>query len=169
MLAITLAAAILYTPHQLNDATVEVLANLEAKPFTGPIYLGPVKPLEKPKPAQRATGVKPKTLLDTAKSLQGQYGGECVVFVRRLLGAHPDFHGYAGNIVPNATEPQIGYAVLTTEHGIAHAQVIVDMRDEYLIIADSNYSKHRDRIVRVGRELKITDQRIRGYFNFKIQ
>lgn len=88
------------------------------------------------------------------------YGGECVVFARNFLKIdNLAFGGYAGRIKPNSQIPEIGSVVLTR----THAAVIIDMTEDEIILAESNY--HWDHKITSGRRMKIDDPQIRGYFN----
>lgn len=105
------------------------------------------------------------SLYERASKLQGTYGGECVLFVRKLLGNHLDFKGYAGSIKPNIETPALGRAVLLKYKGqMAHAAAIIGIDGEWLVLAESNY--HLDGKVEIGRKILSNDPYIRGYFAF---
>lgn len=129
----------------------------------GPI-LGPIeKPIdykiEEPEP------VKSISLFDKYKKLDGQHGGQCVEFIQMWHRTHPDFRGIARDIKPNATEPQIGGVVITSEGIFGHVALIIDMTEDYLIVAESNLNEN-DEIIRVGRRIYKDREYIVGYFNF---
>lgn len=113
--------------------------------------------------------VQKVTLIDTLKKLDGTHGGQCVEFVQRYKQSyytHPEFRGWASNIVPNSLTPKIGDAVLLYEGPHGHAALIADIVDGELILAESNYLKNDLGIIRIGRRVALTSGRIRGYFNF---
>lgn len=87
-------------------------------------------------------------------------------FIQRYYDAyytHPEFRGYAGDVVPNSSEPRVGASVLTNEP-TGHAAIIVAIYEGSLVLAESNY--YGDERVSVGRKIQIDDPRIRGYFDF---
>ncbi|HEC66410.1 MAG TPA: hypothetical protein ENI23_14075 [bacterium] len=110
---------------------------------------------------------------ERAFTLAGEYGGQCVFFVQQFLKIFQDcnivdceaypFRGYAGDIIPNSNKPEIGSAVLLA---FGHTAVIIDIVGDELELAESNYSY--DEIIKVGRKIKKTDEKIIGYFNFNI-
>lgn len=109
-----------------------------------------------------------------AELLAGKRGGQCVTFVNQFMGQLDDcanvdcyaspFHGAAGRIKPNADEPEVGYAVLTTEGPVGHAAVIIGIEGTDLVLAESNYGTYER--VTVGRRIEIDDATIRGFFDF---
>ena len=110
-------------------------------------------------------------LLEDIALWEGKYGGQCTAFIQRYFKSyytHPDFRGDARAIVPNATEPEVGAAVLTLERsGAGHVAIVIAIDEETgeLTLADSNYGQ--DELVHVGRKMPQDDSRIRGYFVFR--
>lgn len=108
--------------------------------------------------------------LERAKNMQGKWGGQCVAFIQKVLGTwetYPEFRGAAGTIEPTSTTTvNVGDAVLTDEGPHGHVALVMEIDGDELILIESNFSKHNDEIVRVGRRLNKDDERIRGYFNF---
>lgn len=108
-----------------------------------------------------------ETLFEKTQKLDKTHGGQCVEFIQRYLESyytHPNFRGVARNIVPNSQEPKVGSAVLTRESKDGHAALIVAIEGDELVLAESNFTEPE--MVSVGRRIKITDERIVGYFNF---
>lgn len=106
-------------------------------------------------------------LLLAAKSLDGIYGGECVAFIQRLYGSFytdPSFRGWAHDIEPNATDPQIGDAVLESGK-IGHAALIVDISSSTLKLLESN--RKLNGIISYGRTISRTSPYIRGFYHFQ--
>lgn len=102
-----------------------------------------------------------------AESLDGKQGGECVAFIQTLLGSFYEdtgFRGYAGDIEPNGTIPEVGEAVLTNA-GIGHTALIIRIEGDELILLESNRKK--DGVIEYGRRLKTNSPIIRGYYKFK--
>lgn len=94
------------------------------------------------------------------EKLEGQYGGQCVVFIQDYYDAYDKFKGDASNIVPNSTIPEVGSAVLTT----GHTALIYKIEGEKIFLIESN--QHYDEKITIGRTLNINDPSIRGYFKF---
>lgn len=130
---------------------------------------GVESPLESDLEALKAEipeGFKENPLIRRARLLDGEYGGQCVGFVKsflRLDEREKWFVGNAGSFERNATEPSIGSVVLINS-SVAHIAVVIDIEDDEIILAESNWSL--DEIIGVGRRMKIDDPRIRGYIEF---
>ncbi len=143
-----------FKPQGISSVGLELIQGNTIKAIINPIY-------EEPR----------NELKDRALQLDGKYGGQCVVFVRQFMDIFQDcniidceahaFRGYAGDIEPNASYPKIGSAILF-EGG--HTAVIIDVVDETLELAESNYGF--DEIITVGRIVTTTDSNIKGYFYF---
>ena len=106
-------------------------------------------------------------LKERAYRLDGQHGGQCVLFVQQFLGIFEDcnyeehlFRGYAGYIKSNSEEPEIGNAVLFN----GHTAIIINIIDEELELVESNYNL--DEKITIGRKINKDDKSIRGYFHF---
>lgn len=98
--------------------------------------------------------------IECAKTFEGEHGGQCVAFIQKVFGYHEDFRGYARDLEPNTTEPKEGTVVL---HG-EHAAIIYDIEGDELLLLESNYESGKEEIA-MGRKMKVTDPRIRGYFD----
>lgn len=94
----------------------------------------------------------------------GQQGGQCVAFIQSLFNNYEEFAGRAADIEPNADQPEVGIVVLTNESNAGHAAYIYKIQGDVLILAESNYGF--DEKITVGRQLKIDDPVIRGYYKF---
>ena len=160
--------------------TMLFLVLLLANPFSEATYVDETQLTEKYIVIQNNTiastlspsYVPPENLLkNRAILLDGQWGGQCVYFVQHFLNifedcvntdcqSHP-FKGYAGNIKPNSTEPEIGNAVIFKG---GHTAVIIKIYNDELELVESNYNF--DELITVGRMINTNDTNITGYYKF---
>lgn len=103
-----------------------------------------------------------KTPPDAILGLSG-YVGQCISLAKIHANAMGEKWGNARDIKPNSQEPNIGNLVLTNESHLGHVAVITDIRDNQLILSESNLNW--DGLVTHGRELSATSTVIRGYFD----
>lgn len=94
-----------------------------------------------------------------------RWGGQCLAYIQRLKNYRiPEFSGYPNRIKPNTIEAKIGYAVLTKEGYVGHIALIKDIRENDLILLESNFNGNE--IITNNRKLNIDNELIRGYYNF---
>lgn len=79
-------------------------------------------------------------LVRKAESLVGKRGGQCVVFVKQFLGVTGSW-GWARNVKPNRSAPEVGAVMITNQSKWGHVQVVLTPIDEHggVWIVDSNY------------------------------
>ena len=78
---------------------------------------------------------------------------QCVVWARENSGI--PIHGYAGDIAPTQSNPQVGGVALDRFYG--HASVVVSVGSDYIIVHEANWV--RGKIT----ERKVSKDAIRGY------
>ena len=105
--------------------------------------------------------------IECVKEMAGAWGGQCVMFVKYLLGYDKDFHGHAAEIQPNSDHPEVGQVVLLAGTKWEHVAVITDISKEAITIIESNW--HGDERIVVGRQVPLDSWQIRGYYHYAQQ
>lgn len=89
---------------------------------------------------------------------QGEWGGWCVEFGKKWLGASGTW-GYGGDKLPLTDTPEVGAIVVF----YGHVAVVIEITgDGYLVLAESNY--HWNKRITIGRKVAVSSPAIRGYY-----
>jgi hypothetical protein len=103
--------------------------------------------------------------IECARKLEGEWGGQCLAFVKDVLGLgeDPKFRGHAAEVMPNSDVPEKGGVVLLAGNKWEHVAIIYDITDQGdLVLLESNWNGD-ERIV-FGRTLATSSTQIRGYY-----
>lgn len=101
-------------------------------------------------------------LQQQAKKLKGQWGGQCVIFVRNFLNTTKAVvPSVAKKTQTDSQSPQIGDIIKTNESVYGHVAIVIDYTDTTVTILESNVPMGSERIG--TRTLPLTSPKILGY------
>jgi len=92
-----------------------------------------ITPSGLPKVVYRA----PQSSRNYSYSIIGISWEQCVTYAKRVTGISRTL-GYAGHIVPQGYEPQVGAIAL--ERSIGHAMVVESIQEDGIVVTEANYS-----------------------------
>ena len=152
MLALALQVKVATTDITIPPVySLQVENQVEKGYLNKPMIVGTVITKDPPKLVRR-TGTS-----NLEYSITGYSGEQCVQYARRISGIY--VHGWAINNPTNASEPEPGIVMKTSESSAGHVAVVQSVTDTTVTISEANYSPG----LITQRTLNRDDPRILGY------